>query len=157
VNGSPSFPIRSRSIFIGIAATGLMVMRFADPVIIGRWAPFRTSCGAITGLPCLFCGLTRALHLLLRGDFSGALYFNWLAFPFLAVVIFIVALFAVEIAIRRKLLNLHAIAPLTARRLTICAVVAVELWILHAYLAVSQHKTELLNPHGPLYHWFVRS
>lgn len=151
-----SFSIRSRAVFIGIVAIGLVAVRFADPVIIGVWAPFPTSCGAITGLPCLFCGLTRALHLLMRGDFSSALYFNWLAFPFLAVVIFIVALFSIEIATRRKVLDLRAIAPLTARRLTICAIVAVQLWILHAYLAVSQHKTELLNPRGPLYHWFVK-
>ena len=30
------------------------------------------------------------------------------------------------------------------------------LWSLQVYLAVSQHKTELLNPNGPLYALFVR-
>jgi hypothetical protein len=28
------------------------------------------------------------------------------------------------------------------------------LWAFQVYLAVSQHKSELLNPNGPLY-WFV--
>jgi hypothetical protein len=150
------FSIRGRVIFIGIAVATVLELHLADPVIVSRWLPFRASCGAITGLPCLFCGMTRALHLLLRGDFSGALYFNWLAFPFLAGCSFLVALFVLEIVHRRRILNLRKIMPLTIRQLTICAITAVALWTLQAYLAVSQHKTELLNPHGPLYHVFVK-
>jgi hypothetical protein len=100
--------------------------------------------------------MTRALHLLLRGDLAGALYFNWLAFPFLALVTFLLVLFTAEIMRGRRLLNLRTIAPLSARRLTICILAVIVLWSLHAYLAVSQHKRELLNPRGPLYHFFVR-
>jgi hypothetical protein len=151
------FETRGRAIFIGIVALAFIGMRFADLVLVSRWLPFRTSSGAVTGLPCLFCGMTRALHLLLRGDFSGALYFNWLAFPFFVVIVFLVLLFGFEIASRRRVLDLRLIAPLSARRLMICGVAAVGLWALNAYLAVSQHKSELLNPHGPLYGWFVKS
>jgi hypothetical protein len=156
-NTKEYFPIRGRAIFIGIVTLAFVGMRFADPVLVSRWMPLRTSCGAVTGLPCLFCGMTRALHLLLRGDFSGALYYNWLAFPFFAVIVFLLLLFGIEIASRRRILDLRAIAPLTARRLIICGVIAVELWAFNACLAVTQHKTELLNPHGPLYRWFVKS
>ena len=67
----------------------------------------RTSCGAITGLPYLFCGMTRSLHLLLRCDFSGALYFNWLALPLAIVMVFLIALFGAEMARRRQILNLR--------------------------------------------------
>ena len=151
-----SFSIRGRAVFIGIALATVLELRFADPVVVGRWLPFHPSCGAITGLPCLFCGMTRALHSLLQGDLSGALYFNWLAFPFLAVVGFLVVLFVLEIVPRRRLLDLRTIMPLTIRELTICAIAAVALWTSQAYLAVSQHKTELLNPRGSLYHVFVR-
>jgi hypothetical protein len=151
------FSIRRRALFIGVTALFLAGLHFIDPTIVSPWLPFPTSCGAITGLPCLFCGMSRALHLLLRGDLAGALYFNWLAFPFLALVTFLLVLFAVEILQGRRLLDLRAIAPLNGHRLTICMLAAVVLWSLHAYLAVSQHKRELLNPHGPLYHLFIRS
>jgi hypothetical protein len=150
-----NFSVRPRALFIGVTTLVLAGMHFADPIIVSRWLPLPTSCGAITGLPCLFCGMTRALHLVLRGDLAGALYFNWLAFPLLALVTFLVVLFAVEIMQGRRLLNLRTIAPLSGRRLTICILAAIILWSLHAYLAVSQHKRELLNPRGPLYHLFV--
>ena len=150
------FSSRGRVVFIGTALAALLELRVADPVIVSRCLPFRVSCGAVTGLPCLFCGMTRALHLLLRGDFSGALYFNWLAIPFLAGVIFLIVLFAAEIVEARTFVDLRAIAPLTGRRLTICILAAMILWFSNAYLAVSQHKHELLNARGPLYHLFVR-
>ena len=59
--------------------------------------------------------MTRALHLLLNGDFIGAIYFNWLAFPFLGAVIFLFALFAIEIAKRRVIWRLRMILPVTRR------------------------------------------
>ena len=100
--------------------------------------------------------MTRALHLLLNGDFGDALYFNWLAFPFLGAVGFFVAVCVIEIANRRVILTWNTSAPLTARKLTIIGLTLFMLWTLQAYLAVSQHKRELLNPHGPLYTLFVR-
>lgn len=118
--------------------------------------PLHASCGAITGLPCIFCGMTRALHLLLNGDFGGALYFNWLAFPFLGAVVFLVAVCIIEIATRRVILSWNTNAPFTARKLTIIGLTLFALWMLQVYLAVSQHKHELLNPRGPLYALFVR-
>lgn len=151
------FSTRGRAFVIGAITLSLFAIHFADPRIVSQWLPFPRSCGAITGLPCLFCGMTRALHLLLGGDFAGAFYFNWLAFPFLAALIFLIVIFSFEIAMRRELLNWRALAPRDTRQLTICALGAIVLWSLAAYLAVSQHKKELLNPRGPLYHLFVRS
>jgi hypothetical protein len=145
-----------RIIFILGATVTLFVLRVVDPVMAGSWVPLHTSCGAITGLPCIFCGMTRALHLLLKGDFGGALYFNWLAFPFLGAVVFLVAVCVIEIAQRRVILSWNTSAPLTARKLTIIGLTLFMLWTLQAYLAVSQHKHELLNPRGPLFVLFVR-
>src|SRR5204862_3850599 len=108
----------ARLAFILGATTVLLILRWIDPVVAGRWLPFHTSCGAITGLPCIFCGMTRALLLLLNGEFSGAIYFNWLAFPFLGAIVFLVAIFLVEISNRRIILTWNASAPLTARKLT---------------------------------------
>jgi Protein of unknown function (DUF2752) len=143
-------------IFILGATVTLFVLRVVDPVRAAGWIPFHTSCGASTGLPCIFCGMTRALHLLLNGDFGGALYFNWLAFPFLGAVVFSVAVCVIEIANRRVILTWKTRAPLTAHKLTIIGLTLFILWMLQVYLAVSQHKHELLNPRGPLYALFVR-
>jgi len=100
--------------------------------------------------------MTRALHLLLNGDFIGAIYFNWLAFPFLGAIIFLFALFAVEIAKRRVIWRLSMVWRVTRWRLTVFGLSLLLLWTLQTYLAVSHHKHELLNARGPLYVLFVR-
>jgi hypothetical protein len=151
----PSHLVARLAFILGGSAI-LMLLRWIDPMVAGRWLPFHTSCGAITGLPCIFCGMTRALYLLLNGDFSGAIYFNWLAFPVLAVVIFLIALFAIEVVQRRVIWRLGVVLPMTWRRLTVLGLGLLVLWTLQAYLAVSQHKHELLNSRGPLYALFVR-
>ena len=145
-----------RLIFVVGTTAVLFVLRLVDPVIAGNWIPLPTSCGAITGLPCIFCGMTRALHLLLHGDFGGTLYFNWLAFPFIALIIFLDGLFAIELAKRRVIVKWNAITPITARKLTVIGVTLYLLWVLQVNLAIFQHKHELLNPRGPLYALFVR-
>ena len=150
----PHLVIR-RAFILGATAV-LLILRWIDPVVAGRWLPFHTSCGAITGLPCIFCGMTRALHLLLNGDFSGAIYFNWLAFPFLGVAVLLIALFAVEVTKRRVIVNLSMILPVTFGRLTVIGLCLFLLWTSQAYLAVSHHKHELLNPRGPLYSLSMR-
>src|SRR6184192_3309697 len=154
---SDSYPCRlgPRFAFIVSASAALLLLRCIDPVLAGSWLPFHPSCGAITGLPCIFCGMTRALHLLLNGNFVGAIYFNWLAFPFLAAVIFLIALFAIEIARRRVIWRSSVVFSMTQRRLTAFGLGVLLLWTLQAYLAVSQHKHELLNSRGPLYALFV--
>jgi hypothetical protein len=153
-----SYPCRlgPRFAFIISAPAALLLLRWIDPVVAGSWLPFHPSCGAITGLPCIFCGMTRALHLLLNGNFVGAIYFNWLAFPFLGAVLFLIALFAIEIAKRRVIWRSSVILSMTRRRLTVFGLGVLLLWTLQAYLAVSQHKHELLNSRGPLYALFVR-
>ncbi len=93
--------------------------------------------------------MTRALHLLLNGDFIGAIYFNWLAFPFLGAIIFLFALFAIEIAKRRVIWRLRMVLRVTRWRLTVFGLGLLLLWTLQTYLAVSQHKHELLNTQRP--------
>ena len=155
---SHCYPCRlgPRFAFIVSASAALLFLRYVDPVVAGSWLPFHPSCGAITGLPCIFCGMMRSLHLLLNGDFIGAIYFNWLAFPFLGAIIFLLALFAIEIAKRRVIWKLNVVLSMTRRRLMVFGLGLLLLWTLQAYLAISQHRHELLNPHGPLYALFVR-
>ena len=47
--------------------------------------PFRL----ITGLPCPLCGLTYALHVLSRGDWSAAFQAHPLVVPFLAFLLYL--------------------------------------------------------------------
>jgi hypothetical protein len=154
-------PLTSREAVLRLsllAAIGslLFLMHAIEPERISRWTPFATSCGAVTGLPCLFCGTTRALHLALNGEFSRALYFNWLSFPILGGVLCLGALLGVEIVSGRRLLNLIPPVRITRKTISIAAILVPSLWLLQVYLAVSQHKTELLNPAGPLYTLFVK-
>src|SRR5947209_17160850 len=118
---SDSYPCRPgpRFAFIVSASAALLLLRCIDPVLAGSLLPFHPSCGAITGLPCIFCGMTRALYLLLNGDFIGAIYFNWLAFPFLGAIIFLLALFAMEIAKGRVIWRLSMILRVTRLRLKV--------------------------------------
>ena len=155
-SGKNSRHLAARLAFILGVLPVLLILRWIDPVIAEGWLPFHASCGAITGLPCIFCGLTRALHLLLNGDLSSAVYFNWLAFPFLVVVVSLIALFAVEVTKGRVIVNLSTILPVTFGRLTVIGLCLFLLWTSQTYLAVSQHKHELLNPRGPLYSLFAR-
>src|SRR5205085_6595639 len=143
---SDSYPCRlgPRFAFIVSASAALLLLRCIDPVLADSWLPFHPSCGAITGLPCIFCGMTRALHLLLNGDFIAAIYFNWLAFPFLGAIVFLLALFAIEIAKRRVIWNLNVVLSMTRRRLMVCRLGLLLLWTLHAYLAISPQSHELL-------------
>jgi hypothetical protein len=145
-----------RGSFLLVIAVLTVVLRAAEPAQIGAQFPFRTSCGAITGLPCIFCGLTRALHHLLCGDLATAFYFNWLAVPISIGAILLFGLFAVELICEHKLVALERIICITPRKVPIGLCVLVSLWLLQVYLAVSQSKHELLNPDGPLYRLFVK-
>ena len=121
------------------------------------WLPLHTSCGAFTGLPCIFCGTTRAIHHLLNGRFAEAVYFNWLAFPVAAFAFALAVISLLEALLARKVIRLETSFTLTGRSASLgfCALLA--LWVLQVSLAISLHKHELLNPSGPLYPFFVRS
>ena len=135
---------------------GLALLRVLEPNRLSAWMPFPTSCGAITGLPCLFCGMTRAIHALLNGNFAAAVYYNWLAFPILAAALGLAGIFAAELILKRKILAISDRLQLTPKGLAVAAAVLVLLWSLQVHLAISQHKKELLSPSGPLYALFVK-
>ena len=134
----------------------LLALALVPPGSLPRWLPFATSCGAITGLPCIFCGVTRALHHLLLGEFSRALYYNWLAYPLLAGAIALLFCNAFEVVLGRNLLAQLPRPRFTPARLRVAAAGFLLLWCFQVYLAVSGHKAELLNSHGPLYSLVVR-
>lgn len=135
---------------LGLTGT-FAVLRALPPGGLPHWLPWQTSCGAVTGLPCIFCGMTRALHCLLRGDLHRALYFNWLAFPLFGAAASCFLLFLLEVTLRRRLIPRLPQFHFTRGTLAAALAGILLLWGLQVYLAVSQHKQELLNPSGPLY------
>ncbi len=144
-----------RAAFLASGVIGLIALQFVKPENL-RLGVLPASCGAVTGLPCIFCGMTRALHHLLNGNFERALYFNWLAFPVVGLVSLIAALFVIELILQRQVVALVRPVHLTRRFAVTAAVLLLSLWFLQVYVAVSQHKRELLNPNGALYAVFVR-
>ncbi len=142
---------KSRWLALALLPAAALLLRGLPSAGLPAWVPFSTSCGAITGLPCIFCGLTRALHFVLEGEFARALYFNWLAFPFVAAAIALYLLLFAEVLTRRNLLARLPRPHLTRRSLGGLLASLLLLWGLQVYLAVSQHKHELLNSAGPLY------
>ncbi len=145
----------ARIAFVGSVGAVLVALRLIDPES-SFWFPLGASCGAITGLPCLFCGTTRAMHHLLNGELARAIYFNWLALPILAVAVTMMLAFTIETALGRHLRQGQITFRPTPRRLVAIAGGIVALWFLQVTLAVNLHKHELLNPAGPLYSLFVR-
>jgi len=151
-----AYEIRWRVASLALLPAVLLALALVSPDSLPKWFPFATSCGAITGLPCIFCGTTRAVYYLLHGEFGRALYFNWLAFPLVAGTFALIALNALELLLERNLLARAPRIRLTRAGFGGLAVGLMFLWCLQVYLAVSQHKTELLNPNGPLYSLVVR-
>ena len=147
---------RIRALALVALPCALFFLRAISPESASRWFPFPTSCGAITGLPCIFCGTTRAVHFLLQGNFGRALYFNWLAFPIVAGAVLLFLVLSAELLRDRNFLRRLPTFHLNRASAASLAAGLCLLWILQVYLAVSQHKTELLNPRGPLYSLVVR-
>jgi uncharacterized protein DUF2752 len=147
---------KRRVAWLALLPATLAALTFVEPGSLPQWFPFAASCGAITGLPCIFCGTTRALHHLLHGEFGRALYYNWLAFPLLAAALTLFLVNALELLLGRNLLSRLPRVRLAGASLGGLFAGLVLLWCLQVYLAVSQHKTELLNPNGPLYSLVVR-
>lgn len=145
---------RTRAAALVVLPAALWLLRSLPPGGLPPLIPWQTSCGAITGLPCIFCGMTRALQFLLNGNIARAIYFNWLAIPLVAAGALFCLLWAVELCLSRRL-QLPRM-PLTRSTVTGAFVGLVLLWSLQVYLAVSLHKHELLNPAGPLYSLVVR-
>ncbi len=145
-----------RALALAALPGALLILKLVRPEAAPRWLPFAPSCGAFTGLPCIFCGTTRAVHFLLNGEFGRALYFNWLAFPLVAGAAALFVMLLVELVRNRRLIEPWPEIRLTRWSLGGCALGLLLLWTLQVGLAVSQHKTELLNPRGPLYSLVVR-
>lgn len=145
-----------RALYLALLPALWLALALIQPASLPHWFPFPASCGAVTGLPCIFCGTTRAVHHLLHGEFGRALYFNWLVYPLVAGALALALTNALELFFARNLLIRLPRPTLSRGSLGRLGAGFVLIWCLQVYLAVSQHKSELLNPRGPLYSLVVR-
>ncbi len=132
-----------------LLATGFLVLALFDPA---RGAPFpRLECPfhATTGLPCLFCGATRACHAALNGDIPRAAGLNMLAFPVLAVGLMVGSILLAEAIAGRPLLPWPSVLNFLKRAAPVMGILAVLWWAPHVLLAVRSANPGLVDPQKP--------
>ncbi len=105
---------------------------------------------SISGLPCLFCGGTRAVCAILAGDPRAAVYLNVLAFPVLALVVGVICVFLIEAATGRLIGPWEKIFHKLNRLAPLLLVPALAWWAFHVYSALKTPKPELVDLRNPI-------
>jgi len=133
----------------GLAVGTVLVLGI--PVLLGFRLPFMP-CGfhAMTGLPCLFCGGTRAAGAILHGQWKAALYLNGLAFPAVLALGVIVAVLLVEALGGRCLAPWGDLGRRLGRFAPLLILLGLVWWIPHLYLALHTPKPELVDLKNPI-------
>ena len=146
-----SIPPEGRWLRLGLAASIPLVLIFMALSVPGRHLPFLT-CGfyAASGLPCLFCGGTRAARAILHGDLHSALYLNALAFPALAAIAGAFVALILEAATGRPLALRIILFRKLNRFVPPLIALALAWWVFHIYTALRTPKPELVNFRNPI-------
>lgn len=134
----------------GGLAVGVVLVLLV-PGLLGFRLPF-LPCGfhAMTGLPCLFCGGTRAAAAILHGQWSVALYLNVLAFPAVLAIGGMVVVLLVEALRGRCLAPWGDLGRRLGRFAPLLILLGVLWWIPHLYLALRTPKPELVDLKNPI-------
>ena len=151
---SPRISAEGRWLRVGLAAAILLAAGILAFPGAGTIRPF-LPCGfrAITGLPCLFCGGTRAMCAILHGNPRGALYLNALAFPALAFAAAVFFALLIEAAAGRPLARREFFLRCLNRFAPALILLALGWWIFHLVLALTTPKPELVDFRNPLAAW----
>jgi hypothetical protein len=114
----------------------------------------------ITGLPCVFCGGTRAACAALGGDVPRALYLNPLSLPMLVGVFAIVAVSLLEILQGRPLADWARLFGLLRNVLPLVILLLLVWWVPHLVSVLKTPKPELIDLGNPvaatLRSWIIR-
>ncbi|MEI8311300.1 MAG: DUF2752 domain-containing protein [Verrucomicrobiota bacterium] len=135
----------------GLAAAILLALIFLALPLPERGPPL-LPCGfhAVSGLPCLFCGGTRAARAILHGNLQAALYLNALAFPALALAVAASLVLLVEAAAARPLAPWEAYLRRLSRLAPVLVLPALAWWMVHLYFALRTPKPELVDFRNPI-------
>jgi len=134
----------------GLFLLGIALVAWIDP---RSRLPFpAVPCGfrTLTGLPCPFCGGTRAAHALLHGDLAGAAHLNPLAYPALALALAVAAVLLIEVIRRQRIVDWERSIHRIARFAPLIAALVVAWWIPHILLAIRTPKPELVDLKNPI-------
>jgi hypothetical protein len=132
-----------------VMALGIFLTLFA---VFPRLLSF-AFCGfhRLTGLPCPFCGGTRAARAILQGDFLLALYLNPLAFGVLIFLGVFCGIAVIEALRGQSMADWQALWNRRHRIVLVLLVVGVLLWWpVHLFSALRKPKTELVNLRNPV-------
>lgn len=99
----------------------------------------------ITGLPCAFCGGTRATCAILHGNFQHAFTLNPLAFPAVACLIGIGSVSILEMLIGHPLADWKLVWFQGLKFLPALTAILILWWFAHMAIAVWQANSELVN------------
>lgn len=105
---------------------------------------------AVSGLPCLFCGGTRAVCAILDGNPRAALRLNILAFPALALLAISLLALVVEAVSGRPLAPWEVVLRRLNRFAPILILPALVWWMFHIYSALRTPKPELVDFRNPI-------
>ena len=141
----PLLTSRERGIRMGITlaallAFGFLVLKNIFPGIVSLRCGFK----ALTGLPCLLCGGTRAACAALRGEFFQSIYLNALSLPLLCAMFLCAAISAIELTLDRPLTHWPS-SSWFFKKWPLACLLLLTFWSLHLASALRTPKPELLN------------
>jgi len=86
IHNSGRFTDREKYFLFPFALVGILVLsRYIDPNSMPEICIYKM----VTGVPCMFCGLSHAFHAISKGHFQDALGFHPLAFIAYGVALFL--------------------------------------------------------------------
>lgn len=145
--------VAGRRVRFGLAAGAVLFLVFLALPGPGLRTPLPFApCAfhAISGLPCLFCGGTRAVRAILHGDFQAAAYLNALAFPALFFLVSAISALSIEAVTGHSLAPWEQLFRRISRFAPAVLLFAAVWWIIHICLALGTPKPELVNLKNPI-------
>lgn len=104
----------------------------------------------LTGLPCLFCGGTRAVRAVGHGQWEMAAYLNPLAFPAVLLALIGFCLLTLEAASGRPFVRWEAAFLVFRRWAPLMLVLGFAWWLPHILMALERPKPELVDLRNPV-------
>lgn len=132
-----------------LAVLGALALLPASPSLLPA-LPGGCMFHKLSGLPCVFCGGTRATSALLHGNLERAWYLNPLALPVVAMLLITAAICLLEAARNRPLLDWPRFFKRARPLLPIVFIGLLILWFPHVWGALRASKTELIDLRNPI-------
>lgn len=152
--GNPPLLLHERWMRLGVVfglLLSLTFIAFIRPQLTPTFLP-KMPCGlrAITGLPCPFCGGTRAIRALLNGEWWRAIYLNTMAILALFIFVGVIGILLIEAGKARRLVDWKALERTVTRFMPLLIAFVMIWWLPHLIIALRTPKPELVNLKNPI-------